>query len=134
MDVQQINDTLLSILHTKARESERKRMAFDLRTSPEDTSQRMLNVLEAGTQVPVHRHTETDETVICLEGRLDEIVYKELPHEEGKEPEFVELFRITLCPREGKFGAQIPKGTWHSIDVVEPSAIFEAKDGAYSPQ
>ena len=66
---------MLSVLHWKARESERKRMNHDLRTSAEDRSQRMLNALEPGTVVPVHRHVDTDETVICLEGRLEEIIY-----------------------------------------------------------
>ena len=67
MDIQQINDYLLSVLHEKARGSERLRMNFDLRTTPEDTSQRMLNALEVGTRVPIHRHLKTSETVVCLE-------------------------------------------------------------------
>ena len=66
MEIQLINDNLLSVLHWKARENERKRMNHDLRTSTEDTSQRMLNALEVGTHVPIHRHLKTSETVICL--------------------------------------------------------------------
>ena len=65
MDIQLINEELLSALRSQARESERLRQNFDLRTTPADTSQRMLNVLEPGTLVPLHRHEETSETVIC---------------------------------------------------------------------
>lgn len=135
MDIQYINDNMLSVLHWKARECERKRMNHDLRTSAEDKSQRMLNSLEPGTVVPIHRHVDTDETVICLEGRLEEILYQELPTMDvgGPGREVTELLRIELCPREGKYGVQIPKGVWHSINVIEPSTIFEAKDGAFAP-
>lgn len=80
MDIQLINNNLLSVLHWKAKESERQRQNFDLRTSPDDGSQRMLNVLEPGTHVPIHRHLKTSETVVCLEGCFDEIFYEELPH------------------------------------------------------
>jgi cupin fold WbuC family metalloprotein len=128
MKVQLINQELLKELHEKAAEGERLRMNFDLRTTPEDGSQRMLNAVEPGTQVPIHRHEETSETVICLHGRLD-IVFYEDASESGNG--FQETFRATLCPAKGQYGAQIPKGAWHSIEVYEPSTIFEAKDGAY---
>jgi len=80
MEVELINDNLLSVLHWKARENERLRMNYDLRTTAEDTSQRMLNALEPGTHVPIHRHLKTSETVICLEGCLDWVFYEELPN------------------------------------------------------
>lgn len=142
MEIQLINDNLLSALHTKARENERKRQNFDLRTTPDDTSQRMLNALEVGTHVPIHRHLKTSETVICLEGCLDEIFYEELPNMDAGGPVhdgetaldekcFAEVARFRLCPREKLFGIQIPKGAWHTIEVHEPSTILEAKDGAY---
>ena len=75
MDIQLINKDLLSELHRMAGANERKRMNFDLRTTPEDTSQRMLNALEVGTKVPIHRHVGTSETVVCLEGCLDCVLY-----------------------------------------------------------
>ena len=136
------NGGLLSELHQKAKESERKRVNFDLRTSPEDTSQRMLNVLEPGTHVPIHRHLKTTETVICLEGCLDWVFYEELPGVESggpihdgetvfEETMFGEVARFRICPREHQYGIQIPVGAWHSIVVHEPSTIFEAKDGPY---
>ena len=75
MDIQTIDKNLLSDLHQKAVANERKRMNFDLRTSALDQSQRMLNALEPGTQVPVHRHMETAETTICIEGYLEVVLY-----------------------------------------------------------
>lgn len=142
MDVQLINKELLAELQNEASASERMRMNFDLRTSSADTSQRMLNALQPGTHVPIHRHLKTSETVICIEGCLDEVFYEELPGVDTGSPVhdgetatdetvFAEVARFRICPREQKYGIQIPKGVWHSIVVYEPSTIFEAKDGAY---
>ena len=142
MEIQLINDNLLSVLHWKARENERRRMNFDLRTTPEDTSQRMLNALEVGTHVPIHRHLKTSETVICLEGCLDEVFYEELPNMDAGGPVhdgetaivescFKEVARFRLCPREKLYGIQVPPMAWHTVEVHEPSTILEAKDGAY---
>ena len=121
---------LIEQLWDEAAKSPRLRMNWDMRNSAADTSQRMLNALLPGTQVPIHRHETTDESVICLCGRLEEIFYEECPSCEGG---FKEIARYTLCPGEGKYGIQVPAGMWHSIHVIEPSAIFEAKDGAYIP-
>ncbi len=108
----------------------RLRQNFDLRTSEADTSQRMLNALLPGTVVPIHKHEETTETVLCLCGKLDEVIYEKTLSSEGKE-EWCEKQRIHLCPTQAKYGCQIPKGAWHNVEVIEPSVIFEAKDGAY---
>ena len=115
-------------LWTAAAASPRLRMNYDMRNSSADTSQRMLNALLPGTPVPIHRHESTEESVICLCGKLEEIFYEECATCEGG---FKEIARYTLSPKEGKFGIQVPAGMWHSINVIEPSAIFEAKDGAY---
>ena len=142
MEVQLINKELLSELQKQAMVSERKRQAFDLRTTSEDGSQRMLNVLEVGTHVPIHRHLKTAETNICIEGCLDVVFYDELPtvvdggpiHDGVRavdESQFVETARFRLCPAERCYGIQIPKMVWHTIEVHEPSTIFEAKDGRY---
>ena len=133
MNVQLINKELLAELHRKAAEAERLRMNFDLRTTTEDGSQRMLNALEVGTKVPIHRHEETSETVVCLQGRLDVIFYADLPNMDAGGPgrEFQETFRTELCPAKGQYGVQIPKGAWHTIEVFEESTIFESKDGKY---
>ena len=142
MDVQLINKELLFELRQKAKNNERLRINFDLRTTPEDTSQRMLNTMEVGTVIPIHRHLKTSETVICLEGCLDWTFYEELPNIDAggsihngetaaDETCFKEVSRFRVCPRDGLFGIQVPQGAWHSVDVLESSTIFEAKDGAY---
>lgn len=120
----------LGKLFEQAVESPRLRQNFDLRTSEADTSQRMLNALLPGTVVPIHRHEGTTETVICLCGKLDEVLYEKYLTCEGKD-EYKEVQRIHLCPAQAKYGCQIPKGAWHTVEVIEPSVIFEAKDGAY---
>lgn len=141
MNITLIDSPFIHKMHIEAGQSERKRMNYDLRTTPDDTSQRMLNVLEVGTQVPIHRHEDTTETVICIEGRLVEIFYEEVveysrettsrTEEVVRKCSFREVARVELCPREGKYGVQVPQGVWHTIEVLEPSTIFEAKDGAY---
>ena len=122
----EIDKLLIERLFEQAKESPRLRMNYDLRTSSADTSQRMLNALLPGTEVPIHRHESTSETVVCICGRLEEIIYEEMP-----DGTFQELSRHLLCLSEGKYGIQIPAGAWHTICVLEPSVIFEAKDGAY---
>ena len=137
----EINKELLETLLVEAKENPRLRQNFDLRTSSADTSQRMLNALQPGTEVPIHRHEKTSETVICLVGKLEEIIYEEVNdyvHETTsccddviRQKSFKEVSRQILSPAEGKFGIQIPAGAWHTINIIEPSVIFEAKDGAY---
>lgn len=142
MEIQLINDKLQEELHEEARGSERLRVNFDMRTTPDDGSQRMLNVLEVGTHVPIHRHLKTAESVVCLEGCLDWVFYEEMPTGDTGGPVhdgetamdetcFKEVARFRVCPREGLFGIQVPKMMWHSIEVYEASTIFESKDGAY---
>ena len=141
-NVQLINKELLFDIHQKASKNSRKRINYDLRNSSEDSSQRMLNALEVGTHVPIHRHLKSSETVICMEGCLDWVFYEELPnvidggpiHDGEKaldETCFKEISRYRVCPRVGKYGIQVPMGVWHSIEVFEPSAIMEAKDGPF---
>lgn len=122
----EIDKLLIERLFEQAKESPRLRMNYDLRTSSADTSQRMLNALLPGTEVPIHRHESTSETVVCLSGRLEEMIYEEMP-----DGTFQEVSRHLLCPAEGMYGIQIPAGAWHTIRVLESSVIFEAKDGAY---
>ena len=120
----------LGKLFEQAVANPRLRQNYDLRTSSADTSQRMLNALLPGTVVPIHRHEDTTETVVCLCGRLDEVFYKLIVSADGKR-EYREVQRTRLCPTEAKYGCQIPKGVWHTVEVIEPSVIFEAKGGAY---
>lgn len=131
----------LGKLFEQAVTNPRLRQNFDLRTSPADTSQRMLNALLPGTKVPIHRHEDSTETVICLVGKLEEIIYEEVNEyiyeatsccgDVTRQRKIKEISRQILSPAEGKFGMQIPIGVWHSIRVMEPSVIFEAKDGMY---
>ena len=137
----------LGKLFEQATMNPKLRQCFDLRTSSADTSQRMLIALLPGTVVPIHRHEDTTESVICLCGKLDEVIYEEVVTYEKdasealpmaidaqdvtRKVEYREVQRIHLCPAEAKYGCQIPKGAWHTVEVIEPSVIFEAKDGAY---
>lgn len=120
----EINDKLLDELLSQAETNERRRVNFDLRNGDGDTSQRMLNALQPGTQVPIHRHTATNETVILLRGHVTELFY----NEKG-----IECGRYELNPAKGVYGVQVPVGVWHTLVVHEPSVIIEMKDGAYVP-
>lgn len=137
----------LGKLFEQATMNPRLRQSFDLRTSSDDNSQRMLNALLSGTVVPIHRHEDTTESVICLCGKFDVVIYEEVviyeksstdampmaidAQDVTRKVEYREVQRIHLCPAEAKYGCQIPKGAWHTVEVIEPSVIFEAKDGAY---
>ena len=137
----------LGKLFEQATMNPKLRQSFDLRTSSDDNSQRMLNALLSGTVVPIHRHEDTTESVICLCGKFDVVIYEEVVTYENaasealpmamdaqdvtRKVEYREVQRIHLCPAEAKYGCQIPKGAWHTVEVIEPSVIFEAKDGAY---
>lgn len=118
----EITKELIKDLFDKALLSDRKRMNYDLRTSSADGSQRMLNALMLGTEVPVHRHPMSNENVLLLCGKLIEVIYDD----EGNETE-----RIHLDPSVGNFGCVVPAGAWHTVEVLEPSVIYEAKDGKY---
>ena len=129
----EMNKDFLNQLFEQAKKNPRLRQNLDLRTSSSDTSQRMLNALLPGTVVPIHRHENTTETVICLCGKLDEVIYEEMDSQLSPltGSRFREIERIHLCPAQAQYGCQVPKGAWHTVEVIEPSVIFEAKDGKY---
>lgn len=137
MDTLKINKEFLESLLTKANDNPRFRLNYDLRTSVDDQSQRMLNALLPGTKVAIHRHPNSSESVVCLCGRMDVVVYDEVVtyvqdgEDKKRKVSYNETKRISLAPVEGKFGCSIPKGAWHTVEVFEPSVIFEAKDRAY---
>lgn len=122
--MQKIDNKLLEGLLSQAAASPRLRMNYDLRNSETDGSQRMLNALQPGTVLPIHRHRATAETVILLRGRIDEVFYDNAGHETA---------RFHLDPSTGSYGLQIPAGQWHSLVALEPSVLFEAKDGPWEP-
>lgn len=118
----EINKELLDNLFEQAKENPRLRQNLDLRTSSADTSQRMLNALLPRTVVPIHRHPQSTENVLLLCGKIVEIICDE----NGNEIE-----RIHLDPTVGNYGCVVPQGAWHTVEVLEPSVIYEAKDGKY---
>lgn len=118
-----IDKQILDELTAKAKESPRLRMSFDLRTTPEDQSQRMLNAVEPGTDVPIHRHRNTSETVVCVRGHLEEYLYDE----NG-------VITETIDMTPGGVVLNIPAGKWHNLKSLESGTVlFEAKDGQYEP-
>lgn len=118
----EINKDLLDNLFEQAKGNPRLRQNLDLRTSSADTSQRMLNALLPGTVVPIHRHPQSTESVFLLCGKIVEVICDE----NGNEIE-----RIHLDPSVGNYGCVVPQGAWHTVEVLEPSVIYEAKDGKY---
>ena len=121
-----ITQALLDDLTAKAKVSPRLRMNLDLRDSAEDTSQRMLNAIEPGSPLPIHRHQNTSETVVCLRGRLVEEYYDEL--------ERICTDRIELSPNGPVVALNIPAGQWHTVQALESgTVILEMKNGKYEP-
>lgn len=120
-----LDSSLFDYLSAQARTNERLRISHDLRTTTADSSQRILNALEPGTIVPIHRHRQTSETVIVIRGCMKEFFYNDFG-------ELVEEFLLkegTSC-----VALQIPAGQWHTVEVLESGTIiFEGKDGPYSP-
>ena len=125
-----INQELLEELFEEAKWNPRLRTNLDLRTSAEDGSQCMLNAMLPGTVVAIHRHPMSNENVILIMGRLDEVLYEEVASVDGKVT-LKEAERIHLCPEEGAYGCQVPKGVWHTVEAIEPSVIYEGKDKKY---
>ena len=124
--VEKISQAVLDRLTAEAKASPRLRMNLDLRNSAEDQSQRMLNAIEPGSPLPIHRHQKTSETVVCLRGRLVEEFYDEL--------ERICTERIELSPGGPVVALNIPAGQWHTVQALESgTVIMEVKDGAYEP-
>ena len=121
-----ISQALLDRLTEEAKASPRLRMNYDLRNSSEDQSQRMLNAIEPGSVVPIHRHQKTSETVVCLRGRLVEEYYDDL--------ERICTEAIELSPNGPVVALNIPAGQWHNVRALESgTVIMEVKDGPYEP-
>lgn len=134
-----IDNKFISKLLSEAAENPRLRQNYDLRTSFDDNSQRMLNALLPGTVVPIHRHPHSTENVLLLHGKLVEVLYEEERPGEGiKQKQGVaigrrlhETARIIMDPSSGSYGCVVPAGIWRTVEVLEPSVIYEAKDGKY---
>lgn len=121
-----ITQALLDSLTEQAKASPRLRMNLDLRNSADDQSQRMLNAIEPGSSLPIHRHRKSSETVVCLRGRLVEEFYDEL--------ERICTEAIELRPDGPVVALNIPIGQWHTVRALESgTVIMEVKDGPYEP-
>ena len=121
-----ITQALLDSLTAQAKASPRLRMNLDLRNSADDKSQRMLNAIEPGSPMPIHRHQKTSETVVCLRGRLVWEFYDEL--------ERICTDYIELTPNGQVVALNVPAGQWHTVRALESgSVILECKEGAYEP-
>ena len=118
-----IDNKLLDDLTVQAKASPRLRMSMDLRNTPEDNSQRMLNALEPGTVMPIHRHRNSNETCVCVRGHFEEYFYDE----NGELTDTIDMM-------PGGIILNIEAGQWHSLRCLESGTILlESKDGKYEP-
>ena len=118
-----IDQHILDELTAQAKASPRQRMNLDLRNSSTDNSQRMLNAIEPGTVMPIHRHRTSSETVVCVRGHFEEYFYDESGN-------LVEV--VDMVP--GGAVLNVPIGQWHSLKSLESGTVLlECKDGAYEP-
>lgn len=125
MTKMRIDKNVLDELTLRASMSPRLRMNLDLRNSDTDGSQRMLNAIEPGSPLPIHRHTKSSETVVCLRGHLREFFYND-------KREVTDV--IDLKPNSDCVALNIPIGQWHTVEVLEHGmVIMEVKDGNYEP-
>jgi len=121
-----VSQAVLDELTAQAKASPWLRMNMVLRNGPEDGSQRMLNAIEPGSPLPIHRHKYTSETVVCLRGRFVEEFYDEL--------ERICTDAIELTPGGPNFLINIPAGQWHTVRALESgSVLLEMKDGKWEP-
>ncbi|MEG2061812.1 MAG: WbuC family cupin fold metalloprotein [Alistipes sp.] len=120
-----IDQKLLDQVSQQAQESPRLRMNHNFHDAPTSPSQRLLNALEPGTVLPIHRHRHTSESYVLLRGRIDVMFCDAAGHTTAT---------FHLDPLMGNYGVQIPRGQWHTLQVLASgSVIFEAKDGPYTP-
>lgn len=120
-----IDKNLLDLVSAQAKESPRLRMNYNFHQSLDDKCHRMLNAVEPGTEVPIHRHPTKDESFVVLRGKVKVKTY----NDDGS---VIESF--VLCLEEGRYGVNIKKGVWHNLESLEPgSVIFECKEGPFVP-
>ena len=120
-----IDQKLLDELSAQAKANPRLRQTYDLRTTPEDNSQRILNAVEPGTVLPIHRHRGSTETIVCLRGKVVQHYY----NDNGEK-----IASYELAPNTAQIAMSVPVGQWHALDSLEDgTVILECKDGAYEP-
>jgi len=120
-----IDDNLLILVSAQAKESPRLRMNYNFHQSLEDKCHRFLNAVEPGTKVEIHRHPTKDESFVLLRGRVRVNTH----NDDG-----TVLESVVLCPEEGLYGVDIPKGVWHNVESLESGSVFfECKEGPFVP-
>lgn len=120
-----IDKELLDDVSLQAKLSDRLRMNYNFHESLEDKCHRMLNAVEPGTLVPIHRHPTKDESFVILRGKVRSTTY----NDDGSVIE-----SVVLCHENGVYGVDIPKNVWHRLEAMEPdSVIFECKEGPFVP-
>ena len=119
-----IDDRLLDEVNEQAKASPRLRMNYNFHQSLDEKCHRMLNALEPGTVIPVHHHPAKDEAIVVLKGKVKVLTY----NNKGEVVEFV-----VLSHEDGLYGVNVPKNTWHTLQVEEPSVVFECKEGPFVP-
>ena len=120
-----IDQTLLDEVSSEAKASPRLRMNYNFHQSLDDKCHRMLNAVEPGTVVPIHRHPTKDESFVVLRGKVRVSTY----NDDGSMIE-----SVVLCQEEGRYGVDIPKNVWHNLESMAPnSVIFECKEGPFVP-
>ena len=118
-----IDDFLINSVSTQAKESPRLRMNYNFHHSLDDKCHRMLNAVEPGTEIPIHRHPTKDESFVVLRGKVRSTTY----NDDGSVIE-----SVVLCHEDGIYGVDIPKGVWHKLESLESgSVIFECKEGPF---
>lgn len=120
-----IDKTLLDTVSEQAKSSSRLRMNYNFHLSLEDKCHRMLNAIEPGTEIPIHRHPDKDESFVVLRGKVRSTTYKD----DGSVIE-----SVVLSQEDGLYGVDIPKGVWHKLESLESgSVVFECKEGPFVP-
>jgi Uncharacterized conserved protein, contains double-stranded beta-helix domain len=118
-----IDATLLDMVSAEAKDSPRLRMNYNFHQSLEDKCHRFLNAVEPGTIVPIHRHPTKDESFVVLRGKVKVSIY----NDDGSV-----IKSVVLCQEDGRYGVDIPKNVWHTLEAIEPnSVIFECKEGPF---
>ena len=124
MTMEIIDEQLLKDLSAQAQASPRLRMNHNFHQSLEDKCHRFLNALEPGTSIPIHHHPTKDETFILLHGKVQVLTY----NDQGEV-----LEDVILSPESGRYGVNIPKTVWHTLEALESSMLFECKEGPFVP-
>lgn len=118
-----IDKELLDRVSKQAKDSPRQRMNYNFHQSLDELCHRMLNAVEPGTDIPIHRHPTKDESFVVLRGKVRSTTY----NDDGSVIEC-----IVLCAEEGRYGVDIPKGVWHKLESLESgSVVFECKEGPF---